>query len=174
MFGMPDWKEESKLHGPQLSKSCVEQEVIVRDQPSPMNVKLQALELSLDVLQGTGLVAVVICGTKEEECTFLDIVQADSKFAKVIPLYEATLEDEEEGTSTSRMTKITRSIENAKASLQPLKEAGMLVGAIFYDLSSTSVSNEVLTWMNNDADPSNPSYMQNDFIYFAAMTDSQD
>jgi len=164
MFGTPDWKAESKLHGPQLSKSCVEKKEVLRDQASPMEVQMQALELSLAVLQGTGLTAVVICGRKQDDCAYLEVVKADSKFERVIPLYEATVDK-----GADRMTRITQSIEESREILEPFLQADppILVDAIFYDLSSTSISNEVVGMMNNEH------RIQQENMYFAATTDSQ-
>ncbi|KAL3931294.1 MAG: hypothetical protein SGBAC_011377, partial [Bacillariaceae sp.] len=82
------WKEESKKHGPQLDNFCTIDNEPVRDQASAMEVKLQTLELSLDVLQGTGLTAVVLCGAKTTECLALEVVKVGAKFDTVIPIYE--------------------------------------------------------------------------------------
>eukprot|EP00957_Ditylum_brightwellii_P100518 7662829-Ditylum_brightwellii.AAC.1 len=96
MFGLSNWKEEAKKHGPQLDNLCAEDKEPKQDQASPVEAYLDALEMSLDVLQGTGLTAVVLCGPQDKECPTLQLVKVGDKFDKAVPLFDAVVEEGED------------------------------------------------------------------------------
>jgi len=147
MFGMPGWKEESKKHGPQLDERCSEEEQADRNEASPKEVKEQALQLSLEVLQGSGLTAVVLCGTKDDGCATLDTVKVGDKFDQVIPIYDAA---PEEGEDTLKLT-VDKARDTLGNNSQGEKE---WIDAVFFDHNSSPLSTFVfqMIWEENHVD----------------------
>eukprot|EP00980_Cylindrotheca_fusiformis_P000522 scaffold130_cov89-Cylindrotheca_fusiformis.AAC.3 len=98
MFGLPNWKETSETHGPQISTVCSEEKPPLRDSPSDDSVYDQALEMSLDAIQGEDLTAVVLCNaTKVEndhrECQSWRTLQRHPKVKKVIAIYPCIMDE---------------------------------------------------------------------------------
>ncbi|CAJ1931008.1 unnamed protein product [Cylindrotheca closterium] len=142
MFGLPDWREESKKHGPQLDNLCTEDEGPIRDQASPLDVKMQALELSVDVLQGSSLTALVLCGSQSTDCSAMDVVKVGAKFDKVIPIYE-----NEAGSA--------KTLDNYVEEAQILLDAELpgeadFIDAVFLDDGTTELSTYVFRMIMDD------------------------
>ncbi|KAL3935554.1 MAG: hypothetical protein SGBAC_008945, partial [Bacillariaceae sp.] len=131
MFGFSNWKEEAKKHGPQLDNLCSEDEEPIRDQPSPVEVYLEAIEMSLDVLQGNDLTAVVLCGI---ECPSLDVIKVGDQFSQVVPLYDV----EAKGVGDSKQA----TLELAKKMIETELPENAFVDAIFFDFGSSVVAND--------------------------------
>jgi len=142
MFGLSDWKEESKKHGPQLDNLCTEENEPARDQASPMEVQMQALELSVDVLQGTGKTAIVLCAAESTQCSTLGVVKVGAKFDRVIPIYEA-----EKG----KRNTVDNYIEKATVLLDTeLPGETDFVDAVFLDESASELSTYAFRMIMDD------------------------
>mmetsp|Transcript_13253 Transcript_13253/g.31817 ORF Transcript_13253/g.31817 Transcript_13253/m.31817 type:complete len:1308 (+) Transcript_13253:201-4124(+) len=134
MFGLSDWKGEAKKHGPQLDNLCASEKEPVRNQASPVDVYLEAMAMSLDVLQGSGLTAVVLCGSKEKECATLKLVKVGDRFSKVVPLYDAEAKD---GADNRQPT-----LDLTKETIESELPDEAHVDAIFFDFESTVLAND--------------------------------
>ncbi|CAJ1931005.1 unnamed protein product [Cylindrotheca closterium] len=139
MFGLSNWKEEAKKHGPQLDNLCEEEKEPIRDQASPVEVYLEAMEMSLDIMQGSGLTAAVLCGSKETMCSTLNVVKVGDRFSKVIPLYDA----EEKDSADLRQATLDLTKETIESDLPD--EA--IVDAIFFDFEATVLANDKINML---------------------------
>jgi len=160
MFGLSDWKDESKKHGPQLDQLCSTVKGSLRDQASPLEVQLQAFEISLEVLQGAGLTAVVLCGPKGDGCPSLNVVKIGDKLDRVIPLYDALLKDGED----QRQATIAQARETLDSMLS---DKTALLDAFFFDSASTVFANDLINSFLLEG------RVNLDKVFFAATTDSK-
>jgi hypothetical protein len=94
MFGLSNWKEESKKHGPQISQVCEDKTQVLRDQSSGPEVYKKALETTMDAFQGDKLTAFVICGKEKDDCPSVDVVKGHQKIESVISVSECPSDDD--------------------------------------------------------------------------------
>jgi hypothetical protein len=87
MFGMPTWKEDSGMNGPQISRICSNTTTEPkRDAQSDVMVFTNALETSLAMVQGSELVVAVLCNATSSHCPSLDVLEGHPKVEQVIPI----------------------------------------------------------------------------------------
>ena len=97
MFGVMTWKDDAKVHGPQLDKLCDRSEAPRRDAPIDPNAVEIALEAGLRLGLDEGpIVAAVVCGDSEAACATIDILKKNDKVGQVVVLMcpELTPDDE--------------------------------------------------------------------------------
>jgi hypothetical protein len=86
MFGVSTWKDDAKVHGPQLDKICDRSEAPKRDGPIDPSTVEVALKIGLRLARGEDpIIAAVVCGNSEA-CVTIDILKKDDKVGQVIVL----------------------------------------------------------------------------------------
>ena len=87
MFGRSTWREDYKQRGPKFTQDCsdpVGPELIV---PVVQTVVDDILNEIMGLNHQTGIVAVVVCGRKEQECPSLDVVSRHASIRQAFPLF---------------------------------------------------------------------------------------
>lgn len=161
MFGVSTWKEDAKSHGPQITKQCAEDNGSVRASASPISLFDIALEGSVELVQHAGsFVVAVLCGTEDEPCKSINILEQSKKVSSVIPLYacSGTAPMEESTSCSSKAAKTKLDVESTKTKAK--------VQMVVVDPKATIVMDGVIDIMDEE-------FRLEDDVYAVAMIDSQ-
>jgi hypothetical protein len=144
MFGVSTWKDDARVHGPQLDKLCDRSDAPGRDAPvNPKTVEV-ALEAALRLVRvEEPIIAAVICG-KPEDCPAVDWLLGNGKVDEVIVLSKCP-----------GLTPVDERLENGleriiaceKATLQTLQEPlkdGKLVQAVVVDGGASRLMGQIV------------------------------
>jgi S-adenosylmethionine/arginine decarboxylase-like enzyme len=87
MYGVETWKDDAKVHGPQIKNLCDRSAPTVRDVPTDQRTMEIALETGLRLIRDEkDFVAAVLCGN-EEACPTIDLLKKNEKVGEVMPFY---------------------------------------------------------------------------------------
>jgi S-adenosylmethionine/arginine decarboxylase-like enzyme len=144
MFGVSTWKDDAKVHGPQLDRFCDRSEAPGRDAPvNPRTVEV-ALEAGLRLVRvEEPITAAVICG-KSEDCPTVDLLLGNDKVDQVIVVSKCpglTPADERLENGLERI------IACEKATLQTLQGSlkdGKLVQAVVVDGGASQLMGQIV------------------------------
>ncbi|CAJ1931003.1 unnamed protein product [Cylindrotheca closterium] len=169
MFGLSNWKEEAKKHGPQIDNLCSEKEAPVLDQPSSADVYELALETSLDIIQGKELTVAVMCNVTSEPCQSLETLYDHRLVNHIIPLHPCTVDDvkfdgwtgnKEEYLDECTMQRVQQILQ------QELKE-NEFVDMLILDPGCSEEFSDSLRYLNNGT------YINFDDIFVVGTVDSK-
>jgi S-adenosylmethionine/arginine decarboxylase-like enzyme len=87
MFGVSTWKDDVKVHGPQIHQVCDQSSLPVRDAPMDIGTFELAIEAGLSlVLDEEKYVAAALCGD-QGACRSIGLLEKNEKVGEVMPLY---------------------------------------------------------------------------------------
>jgi S-adenosylmethionine/arginine decarboxylase-like enzyme len=87
MFGVSTWKDDVKVHGPQIHHTCDQSSLPVRDAPMDIGTFEVAIEAGLSlVVDEEKYVAAALCGN-EGACRSIELLKKNEKVGEVMPLY---------------------------------------------------------------------------------------
>jgi hypothetical protein len=156
MFGVNLWQEDTKSHGPQISKLCKEDKTPIRGSPSSPDVFGVALEGSLSLVQSESSFAVgVLCGSEGSICESAELLKNNDMVSKVVPLYACSgLDSVEELQACS-----------VNSAIEKLEKTQVKIKCVVVDRASTTVMDGVLGAMSEED-------LLEDNLYAVAAIDS--
>jgi hypothetical protein len=89
MYGSSTWKQDQKIIGPKnvQTRNCVEPKTKASSSKTEDIMKI-AIQQSINVIQKTGLITLVVCGVKDKgDCFSADLLREQQKVNIVIPLW---------------------------------------------------------------------------------------
>jgi S-adenosylmethionine/arginine decarboxylase-like enzyme len=151
MFGVSTWKDDAKVHGPQMDKLCDRSDAPGRDAPIDSNTVEVAIEAGVRLIRDEHpIIAAVVCG-KSEECPTVALLEKNDKVEKVIVLSRCSYlmpDDEDLGQGLERIIACEREI------LQILNDSltdGKLLGVVVVDGGATHLMGQIVLKILTDS-----------------------
>ena len=131
MFGVSTWKDDMKVHGPQIHNVCDQSSLPARDAPMDIGTVELAIEAGLSlVLDEKKYVATALCGN-EGACRSIELLKRNEKVGEVMPLYlcsDLTPNDQHSEDGRMRIVECERGIlKNLQESLSDDKRLRVIV-----------------------------------------------
>ena len=131
MFGVSTWKDDAKVHGPQMDKLCDRSDEPVRDAPIDPSTVVVAIEAGLRLVRDEQpIIAAVVCGNPED-CPTVALLEKNDKVDEVIVLSRCpnlTPGDEDLGQGLERVIACEKAtLQTLQGSLNDEKQLGGIV-----------------------------------------------
>jgi S-adenosylmethionine/arginine decarboxylase-like enzyme len=115
MFGVRTWKDDARVHGPQIKYLCDPSAPAVRDVPTDPRTMEIALNMGLRLIRDEmDFIAAVLCGNKEA-CPTIDLLKKNEKVGEVMAFYpcsDVTSNDQYSEDGRKRIVECERDISN--------------------------------------------------------------
>jgi S-adenosylmethionine/arginine decarboxylase-like enzyme len=115
MFGVRTWKDDAKVHGPQIKNLCDPSATTVREVPTDPRTMEIALDTGLRLIRDEkDFIAAVLCGNKEA-CRTIDLLKKNEKVGEVMAFYpcsDVTSNDQYSENGRKRIVECERDISN--------------------------------------------------------------
>jgi S-adenosylmethionine/arginine decarboxylase-like enzyme len=131
MFGVRTWKDDAKVHGPQIKNLCDRSAPTVRDARTDQRTMEIALDTGLRLIRDEkDFVAAVLCGN-DEACPTIDLLKKNEKVGEVMafyPCFNVTSNDQYSEDGRKRVVECERVIsDNLHDSLSDNKRLRVIV-----------------------------------------------
>jgi S-adenosylmethionine/arginine decarboxylase-like enzyme len=154
MFGLSTWKDDAKVHGPQLDKLCDRSEPPARDAPIDPSTLEVALEAALRLTRDEDpVIAAVVC-RDSEACATIDLLKKNDNVGQVVVLMCPELKPGDELFQDGPEHAIACEKEILKTFKESLTDEKLL-GAVVVDGGATRLMGQIVLKILTDSKSGN-------------------